>query len=526
MAPDVLYALWTPGAASARAELAAEATAIADEADDPHLAFVVHHVSYGAAVCVGDASRATRYLGRLHDIADQIGEPLMRWHVGILDTFVATMAARFGEAERIANATLELGMQIGDPDAFGVFAGQFFFFGTFAGRHAELLPIVQQMMDTDPHVEPLFRAGHALVCCEVGQPEVGRAVLRDAMAAGLDAISQDSLGSTTLIAHAVLAIELDDVTAAEWLFPAIAPMAGEVSFNGVTSQGPVSAYVGKLASLLGRYDDAERHLLDALATTEAFGWEYHRATTLIALAQNRVRATGMLDAEGEGWLSNAEELCRDVRHSPAGSSAPPSCGTSSRCGDTLVTRAGRHDAAMADELPPYAALLTHRVDDVDRWKAGFDDHEPARRAAGILGHHINRAQDDPHVITLFLALSDLDRAKAFTSSLDLGEVMQNVGVVSRPEIQWLRPIREAVVSHRQLPAFLIRHRVADFDTWLAGYDAAGDAASVRRDHRPRGEPLARRSVLDHRLPPGRDLRRIAQLPRRPAGSRPGCRKLA
>ena len=309
VAPDVLYALWTPGGASARAELAAEATAIANEANDPHLAFVVHHVSYGAAVCVGDANRATRYLGRLHDIADQIGEPLMRWHVGILDTYVATMTARFGEAERIANATLELGMQIGDPDAFGVFAGQFFFFGTFAGRHAELLPIVQQMMDTDPHVEPLFRAGHALVCCEVGQPEVGRAVLGDAMAAGLDAISQDSLGSTTLIAHAVLAIELEDVTAAEWLFPAIAPMAGEVSFNGVTGQGPVSAYAGKLASLLGWYDDAERHLLDALATTEAFGWEYHRATTLIALAQNRVRATGMLAAEGERWLSNAEDLC-------------------------------------------------------------------------------------------------------------------------------------------------------------------------------------------------------------------------
>ncbi len=120
----------------------------------------------------------------------------------------------------------------------------------------------------------------------------------------------------------------------------------------------------------------------------------------------------------------------------------------------------------------YAALLTHRVDDVDRWKAGFDDHESARRAAGILGHHINRAQDDPHVITLFLALSDLDRAKAFTSSLDLSEVMQNVGVVSRPEIQWLRPIREETVSHRQLPAFLLRHQVADFDTWLSDYDAA------------------------------------------------------
>jgi DNA-binding SARP family transcriptional activator len=309
VAPDVLYALWTPGSVTERAELAGELTVRADDVDDPRLAFLVHHVSYGAATCVGDATAAARSSHRLHEIADEIGEPTMRWHVGILDAYVATMEARFDDAERIATATLELGMQIGDPDAFGVFASQFFFFGTFAGRHAELLPVIQQVIDTDPLIGPLFRAGHALVSCEVGQPDPGRTLLREAMTAGLDAISQDSWGCTTLIAHAVLAIELDDVAAAEWLLPTIEPMAGEVSFNGVTSQGPVSAYVGKLASLLDRHEDAERHLLDAMGTIDAFGWRYHRATTLIALAQNRHRATGTLDAWADGWLAEAEALC-------------------------------------------------------------------------------------------------------------------------------------------------------------------------------------------------------------------------
>ncbi len=91
--------------------------------------------------------------------------------------------------------------------------------------------------------------------------------------------------------------------------PQIAPMAGEVSFNGITSQVPISAYAGKLAFLLGRYDDAERHLLDALATAAAFGWVYHRATTLIGLARNRLRAVDKLDDEGERWLATAEDLC-------------------------------------------------------------------------------------------------------------------------------------------------------------------------------------------------------------------------
>ena len=128
---------------------------------------------------------------------------------------------------------------------------------------------------------------------------------------------------------------------------------------------------------------------------------------------------------------------------------------------------------MSTALPPAAALITHPVADFDRWKIGFDGHEPVRRAAGMLAHHVNRAQDDPNLVTIFLALSDLDQAKAFVASPDLAETMQSFGVTGPPVIRWLQPIRESVVWDRQLPAFLLHHRVADFDTWLAGYDAAG-----------------------------------------------------
>lgn len=72
--------------------------------------------------------------------------------------------------------------------------------------------------------------------------------------------------------------------------------------------------------------------------------------------------------------------------------------------------------SMAEELPPYCAPIAHRVEHPDRWKAGFDGLERERRDAGILGHHINRARDDPQLITVFLPLADLDRATSFTSA--------------------------------------------------------------------------------------------------------------
>jgi hypothetical protein len=115
---------------------------------------------------------------------------------------------------------------------------------------------------------------------------------------------------TSVIAYVIIAIELDDRDAAAQLLPVIEPNAAEISFNGVTSQGPVGAYVGKLASLLGRHDEAESHLRAALATATAFGWTYHRATTLFALAQAQHRRLGGLDEEGRSWLSEASDLCR------------------------------------------------------------------------------------------------------------------------------------------------------------------------------------------------------------------------
>jgi hypothetical protein len=121
------------------------------------------------------------------------------------------------------------------------------------------------------------------------------------------------------------------------------------------------------------------------------------------------------------------------------------------------------------ELPPYAALMTHPVEDVDRWKAVFDADEPNRIAAGFLGHHINRAEDDPNLITLFLALSDRDKAKAFSEDPKLGEAMKQGGVLAPPEIRWLQPIRESIVWDRQLPALMMH---PDMDALLAALQTA------------------------------------------------------
>jgi quinol monooxygenase YgiN len=130
-------------------------------------------------------------------------------------------------------------------------------------------------------------------------------------------------------------------------------------------------------------------------------------------------------------------------------------------------------------LPPAAVVIRHQVADFDTWKAAFDEHEDARREAGCLGHHINRAKDDPNLVTLYLAVENVERAKAFADSDDVRNLMAQAGVVSAPELTWTTPVREAVVWDRELPAFLLSHQVADFDTWLTAYNAADDLRLAR-----------------------------------------------
>lgn len=131
------------------------------------------------------------------------------------------------------------------------------------------------------------------------------------------------------------------------------------------------------------------------------------------------------------------------------------------------------------QLPPAAMVVSYRVADFDAWKAVFDRNEESRKASGFLGHHVNRAEGDPNRLSVYLAISDLDQAKAYADSDEVKAAMQEAGVEGPPEITWMTPKREAVVWDRELPSMIISHHVEDLDTWLAGYD---DAAELQQSN--------------------------------------------
>jgi len=306
LAPDILRALWSPATAEVRTSIADRAVAAAGT--DPYLRLVVNVAAFDTAVNLGDADRTRIALTAIHEVVDGHAEPRMRWTLAVVDTFCATMAGRFEEADRLAHAGVEVGMAIGEPDAFSVFGSQFFVIGTFAGRYAEILPVIDQVLAGGETAVP-FRLAHAIACAVSGRRDEAAVVLGAGCDGGFAAVPRDMLWLTSIVGYAVLAIELDDRAAAAELFPLLEPYATQAAFNGATSQGPVAAYLGRLASMLGWYDEADEFLNAALAMAEAFGWAYHRASTLVCLAESRKRRIGTIDAQAARLLDEAAVAC-------------------------------------------------------------------------------------------------------------------------------------------------------------------------------------------------------------------------
>ena len=82
-------------------------------------------------------------------------------------------------------------------------------------------------------------------------------------------------------------------------------------------------------------------------------------------------------------------------------------------------------------------LIRHKVADFAKWKPAYDAHLTAREEAGLKEQSLLRNIDNPNEVVLLFEAEDLKRAKTFTDSSDLREVMQKAGVVDKPDILFL-----------------------------------------------------------------------------------------
>ncbi len=87
-------------------------------------------------------------------------------------------------------------------------------------------------------------------------------------------------------------------------------------------------------------------------------------------------------------------------------------------------------------------FVRHRVADYAKWKPVFDEHETARRAAGLTAHSVHREVDDPSVVIIAFRAADIGRAKEFAGSDTLRTAMAKAGVQGQPEIWFAEDVED------------------------------------------------------------------------------------
>jgi tetratricopeptide (TPR) repeat protein len=128
----------------------------------------------------------------------------------------------------------------------------------------------------------LFRSLLAKAYVEADRFEDALALLEEFSRANFD-LPQDQIWLTGMVDFAEAAIECRDPHYAGPLFDRLEPWANQLPATGGSALAPVSYYLGGLATVLGRFDDAETYLAQSAAFCKRAGAKFFAARTDLSL---------------------------------------------------------------------------------------------------------------------------------------------------------------------------------------------------------------------------------------------------
>ena len=82
-------------------------------------------------------------------------------------------------------------------------------------------------------------------------------------------------------------------------------------------------------------------------------------------------------------------------------------------------------------------LIRHKVKDFTGWKRAYDGHLSKRTDAGLTEKYLLRGTTDKNEVIILFEVKDIEKARKFSESADLRDVMEKAGVIDKPDIYYL-----------------------------------------------------------------------------------------
>ncbi|MEO1056829.1 MAG: BTAD domain-containing putative transcriptional regulator [Actinomycetota bacterium] len=261
--PYAYMAVTGPDSIGERQQIARELFALAERLDDDDVRFEALHLTFSNQLQLGDPAIYSTHVA-MAAMAERGRDRQRAWVASYIGSTLEHLAGRVDKAEASAESCLSA-PGVAASRTIAIYSVQLMAIRLTQGRLAELAEPLDQLVTDQPGV-PGWRAGAALAAAEVGDHERAHAQLEQL--ASIGGLPTDATWSATGFVAGCAAALSGDSAAAEWLLPALAPMAGLMSWPGSCTLGPCDAAIGALHAVRGDDEQAMQHRRSARAILE------------------------------------------------------------------------------------------------------------------------------------------------------------------------------------------------------------------------------------------------------------------
>lgn len=212
-------------------------------------------------------------------LAETVRHPLHAYYVLMWRSTMATVDGRAAAAIELANQAASAGEALTEMAYPRRLAASVIPY-RYLGRLADLVSEVDGVSSGLPFLST-WRAGHAMVHLELGDPDPAERLLKELPEDVGMAFHRDGNWTNGLVMLTEIVVALGDARRAHRLRELLTPASGRMGFVrfGVASAGPVDRALALLAQAVGDEDAAERHFELAMTVTESFGHRPFHAHT-------------------------------------------------------------------------------------------------------------------------------------------------------------------------------------------------------------------------------------------------------
>ena len=278
---DACLAMYGPHTVGQRADMAAEAAALAIALEDRLLEGHAALHRFHAEAEAGHLDRALVHLDRATDLLTALRDPSAEYLIPTYHGGLAQLEGRLEDAMALTADGFSRGHERGDPNAIIVFGGSTLGTYLYAGRGGELLDLVFQVHDLYPTLRQSAAAIEAALLAELGLGQECQAVLQ---LAEPSALPRDPFWTFAAQCLARAYWRIGDAPRAEELGRLMLPYADHFAGIATIGLGPLRVGLALCAATTGRYDEAEAHLDIAAEIADRHGWAAVRAEVLLRRA--------------------------------------------------------------------------------------------------------------------------------------------------------------------------------------------------------------------------------------------------